>query len=119
MAIVVTKLIQQRSKPAGSILQLPAGLDKEQEEGDEQEKEESTAEMEQQCASVRWLIHGRSLDDGHNWRKYGQKDILGSIFPRCSHRHSQGCQAKSKFSAQTKIHTSLTSPQWDSHVYPC
>lgn len=21
-------------------------------------------------------------DDGYTWRKYGQKDILGSIFPR-------------------------------------
>lgn len=23
-----------------------------------------------------------SLDDGHSWRKYGQKDILGAKFPR-------------------------------------
>jgi len=22
------------------------------------------------------------LDDGHSWRKYGQKDILGANFPR-------------------------------------
>ncbi|XP_065859736.1 probable WRKY transcription factor 46 [Euphorbia lathyris] len=37
------------------------------------------------------------LDDGYNWRKYGQKDILKAKFPRgyyrCSHRHSQGCLA--------------------------
>ncbi|KAK4802432.1 hypothetical protein SAY86_000635 [Trapa natans] len=37
------------------------------------------------------------LDDGHSWRKYGQKDILGSNFPRgyyrCSNRHAQGCLA--------------------------
>ncbi|KAF7844450.1 putative WRKY transcription factor 53 [Senna tora] len=38
-----------------------------------------------------------SLDDGHNWRKYGQKDILGAKFPRgyyrCTHRNVQGCLA--------------------------
>ncbi|KAJ3709358.1 hypothetical protein LUZ61_013063 [Rhynchospora tenuis] len=37
------------------------------------------------------------LDDGHSWRKYGQKDILGAKHPRgyyrCTYRNSQGCLA--------------------------
>ncbi|KAH0465404.1 hypothetical protein IEQ34_005507 [Dendrobium chrysotoxum] len=39
-------------------------------------------------------------DDGYTWRKYGQKAILGSKFPRsyfrCTHRNFFGCKAKRK-----------------------
>ncbi|KAI4319982.1 hypothetical protein MLD38_033512 [Melastoma candidum] len=42
------------------------------------------------------LIEGQ-LDDGLNWRKYGQKDILGARFPRgyyrCTYKAIQGCLA--------------------------
>lgn len=37
------------------------------------------------------------IDDGHAWRKYGQKGILNTNYPRnyyrCTHKHDQGCQA--------------------------
>ncbi|XP_061349861.1 probable WRKY transcription factor 53 [Gastrolobium bilobum] len=44
----------------------------------------------------RTVLEG-SQDDGYSWRKYGQKDILGSKFPRgyfrCTHRNVRGCLA--------------------------
>ncbi|EAZ08666.1 hypothetical protein OsI_30936 [Oryza sativa Indica Group] len=42
-------------------------------------------------------VENPPVDDGHSWRKYGQKEILGAKHPRgyyrCTHRHSQGCMA--------------------------
>ncbi|XP_042409835.1 WRKY transcription factor 55-like [Zingiber officinale] len=39
-------------------------------------------------------------DDGYTWKKYGQKEILNSRFPRsyyhCTHKHHHGCKAKKK-----------------------
>ncbi|KAK7277074.1 hypothetical protein RIF29_18224 [Crotalaria pallida] len=32
-------------------------------------------------------------NDGHQWRKYGQKPILNNKYLRCSHKLDQGCQA--------------------------
>ncbi|ONK61773.1 uncharacterized protein A4U43_C08F33440 [Asparagus officinalis] len=43
------------------------------------------------------MIKVKSLDDGYSWRKYGQKGIHRSKFPRCyfrcTHKHDQGCKA--------------------------
>ncbi|KAH9673391.1 putative WRKY transcription factor 70 [Citrus sinensis] len=49
------------------------------------------------CAES-WTEHSSTLtDDGHAWRKYGQKVILNARFPRnyfrCTHKFDQGCQA--------------------------
>ncbi|KAL5991327.1 hypothetical protein ACLOJK_012234 [Asimina triloba] len=49
-------------------------------------KRRRTSEMEA-------TLTANPFNDGHSWRKYGQKDILGSIYPRCTHKHDQHCQA--------------------------
>ncbi|CAJ1974539.1 unnamed protein product [Sphenostylis stenocarpa] len=44
-----------------------------------------------------WTIVSKTTDDNHAWRKYGQKDILNSQFPRsyfrCTRKFEQGCKA--------------------------
>ncbi|XP_010938278.3 uncharacterized protein [Elaeis guineensis] len=65
-------------------------------------------------------------DDGYTWRKYGQKEILGSRFPRsyyrCTHKSYYGCEAKKqvqrldedpytyeiKYCGNHSCHTSIT-----------
>ncbi|KAE8007904.1 hypothetical protein FH972_004461 [Carpinus fangiana] len=48
------------------------------------------------------------LDDGYRWRKYGQKDIPDSNYPRgyyrCTHRHAQGCLATKLVQRSTQLY---------------
>ncbi|XP_027160032.1 WRKY DNA-binding transcription factor 70 [Coffea eugenioides] len=43
------------------------------------------------------IIVSSTVEDGHAWRKYGQKEILNTTYPRCyfrcTHKHDQGCKA--------------------------
>ncbi|KAG1338951.1 WRKY DNA-binding transcription factor 70 [Cocos nucifera] len=43
------------------------------------------------------MVPSKTLDDGYTWRKYGQKEIQSSKFPRsyfrCTHKFDQNCQA--------------------------
>ncbi|XP_044461709.1 WRKY DNA-binding transcription factor 70-like [Mangifera indica] len=44
-----------------------------------------------------WRKVSSTLEDGHAWRKYGQKEILNAKHPRnyyrCKHKYDQGCRA--------------------------
>lgn len=44
-----------------------------------------------------WTRVSQTTDDNHAWRKYGQKEILNSQFPRsyfrCTRKYEQGCRA--------------------------
>ncbi|XWS65616.1 hypothetical protein CRYUN_Cryun05aG0128900 [Craigia yunnanensis] len=48
-------------------------------------------------AANTWTVVSASMEDGHSWRKYGQKDILNSKHPRsyfrCTRKYDQGCRA--------------------------
>ncbi|KAK1570634.1 hypothetical protein Q3G72_004844 [Acer saccharum] len=48
-------------------------------------------------SSETWRMMTPTIEDGHAWRKYGQKDILNTKYPRsyfrCTHKYEQGCKA--------------------------
>ncbi|KAG5379674.1 hypothetical protein IGI04_027516 [Brassica rapa subsp. trilocularis] len=47
--------------------------------------------------SETWTVESTVLEDTFSWRKYGQKQILNTKFPRsyfrCTHKYTQGCKA--------------------------
>ncbi|CAK7339996.1 unnamed protein product [Dovyalis caffra] len=47
--------------------------------------------------SQSWTTVCPTIEDGHGWRKYGQKEILNAKYPRsyfrCTRKHDQGCKA--------------------------
>ncbi|CAH2058595.1 unnamed protein product [Thlaspi arvense] len=52
-----------------------------------------------------WIVIARRIDeDRYAWRKYGQKEILNSKFPRsyfrCTHKPTQGCKATKQVQKQ-------------------
>ncbi|CAN1772010.1 WRKY DNA-binding transcription factor 70 [Linum perenne] len=61
-------------------------------------KDERRGYCKKTLPSNSWVNETPTLvDDGHGWRKYGQKTIHKSDFPRhyyrCTHKHDQKCQA--------------------------
>ncbi|CAM8966799.1 unnamed protein product [Rhodiola kirilowii] len=58
------------------------------------------------------------LDDGQTWRKYGQKVILNTPFPRsyfrCTHKKDQGCLA-TKQVQQTQTEPPMYTVTYDGH----
>ncbi|KAK4756013.1 hypothetical protein SAY87_009770 [Trapa incisa] len=48
-------------------------------------------------SSETWTTYTADIDDGQAWRKYGQKNILNSKFPRsyyrCTYKHDRDCNA--------------------------
>lgn len=59
---------------------------------------QSPAHLADQKDSISSVIADRTLDDGYNWRKYGQKLVKGSEFPRSYYKCTYpNCEVKKIF----------------------
>ncbi|KFK36946.1 hypothetical protein AALP_AA4G192600 [Arabis alpina] len=51
-----------------------------------------------------WTVEAKRIEDIYAWRKYGQKEILNTKFPRsyfrCTHKPTQGCKATKQVQKQ-------------------
>ncbi|XP_047328552.1 WRKY DNA-binding transcription factor 70-like [Impatiens glandulifera] len=84
-----------------------------------------------------WQKVSSTMEDGYAWRKYGQKEILNSNFPRCyfrcTHKYDQGCKAlkqiqmmhdepvryKIIYIGRHSCTTTTTSPSFDQGLFAC
>ncbi|CAK9323423.1 unnamed protein product [Citrullus colocynthis] len=84
----------------GSIVDSPEdrASRKSQESGDSCKSSDRRGCYKRRKSCQSWARESCSLvDDGHAWRKYGQKTILNAKYPRnyyrCTHKFDQACQA--------------------------
>ncbi|XVF73049.1 hypothetical protein PTKIN_Ptkin12aG0170300 [Pterospermum kingtungense] len=95
--LVETKPTRNTLKSPGSVLANGSPRSEGTDKKDVSKKRKTSSGWTEQVRVCYGTSLEGPLDDGYCWRKYGQKDILGSNFPRgyyrCTHRHSQGCLA--------------------------
>lgn len=85
------------------VSQIPADKDGQKSEDSGESRKSSGLKDRRGCYKRRrttetWTkVTDTLVDDGHAWRKYGQKVILNATHPRnyyrCTHKTDQGCQA--------------------------
>lgn len=93
----------QHAGLAAGLLESPLSINGSPRDEDYQESKNGSKKRK---ASLKWTDQVRvstenmlegPREDGYSWRKYGQKDILGTTYPRsyyrCTYKNSQNCAA--------------------------
>ncbi|KAK6228782.1 hypothetical protein SCA6_001122 [Theobroma cacao] len=79
----------------------PCCVDRRSEDSSESRKRPSSKDRrgcyKRKRAANTWTVISAAMEDGHAWRKYGQKEILNAKHPRsyfrCTRKYDQGCRA--------------------------
>ncbi|XP_019058487.1 PREDICTED: probable WRKY transcription factor 43 [Tarenaya hassleriana] len=98
----------------------------ENEEGESFEEERKCIRTKGKKARTkpRFVFRTRSddniLDDGYRWRKYGQKSVKNSLYPRSYYRCTQNtCEVKKQVQRLTEDKAMVETTYEGIHNHPC
>ncbi|XWS53497.1 hypothetical protein CRYUN_Cryun10bG0006400 [Craigia yunnanensis] len=118
--------ISSSSNEAANDEQTKAGDDEEQDQDQDKTKKQLKPKKKNQKRQrePRFAFMTKSevdqLDDGYRWRKYGQKAVKNSPYPRSYHRcTSVGCGVKKRVERSSDDPTIVVTTYEGQHTHPC
>ncbi|XP_022741937.1 probable WRKY transcription factor 48 [Durio zibethinus] len=118
--------VSSSSNEAANDEQTKAGDDEEQDQDQDKTKKQlkSKKKNQKRQREPRFAFMTKSqvdnLDDGYRWRKYGQKAVKNSPYPRSYYRcTSAGCGVKKRVERSSNDPTIVVTTYEGQHTHPC